>query len=44
MKPGYHGLTCLNSISYMAGSMNVWDTNSLGIKDGKDTVKNFKKQ
>lgn len=44
IKKGYHGLVCLNSLSYMAGSMNVWDTNTIGCKETHTNTNNFKKQ
>ena len=31
LKHGYGNLLALNSVRYMAGLQNVWDTNKLGI-------------
>lgn len=33
MKQGYHGLICLNSISYMAGALNAWETKKTACLD-----------
>lgn len=40
-KKGYHGLICMNSISYMAGALNAWETSRIGCEDKKV---NFQKQ
>ena len=33
IKDGYHGLVCMNSISYMGGAENAWRTKKLGCKE-----------
>lgn len=33
LKKGYHGLVCLNSISYMAGVMDCWETSKVGLNE-----------
>ena len=30
IKKGYHGLVCLNSISYMGGAEDAWKTKKVG--------------
>jgi hypothetical protein len=32
LKPGYGNLLALNSVRYMAGLKNVWNTSKLGIR------------
>ncbi len=33
IKKGYHGLICLNSISYMAGALDAWETTKVGCSE-----------
>jgi hypothetical protein len=32
VKPGYGNLLALNSVRYMAGLKNVWNTSTLGVR------------
>jgi hypothetical protein len=35
LKPGYGNLLALNSVRYMAGLQNVWNTSTLGVRTEK---------
>lgn len=35
LQPGYGNLLALNSLRYMAGLRNVWNTSKLGIQTDK---------